>query len=62
MSTMAPHDNIQPVAAEQHANNFEDNLYQDISGRVVNPTKLTAFLKTRFGIGSYEIHVSFSCL
>lgn len=39
-----------------------DESYQDISGRNINPTKLTALLKARFGIGSYEIHASVSCL
>lgn len=35
----------------------DESSYQDISGRNINPTKLTALLKARFGIGSYEIHV-----
>ena len=31
--------------------------HQDISGRNISPAKLTALLRTKFGIGSYEIHV-----
>lgn len=32
--------------------------YQQISGRYINPAKLTAKKKEKFGTGSYEIHVS----
>ena len=34
------------------------NTCQDISSRKINPTKLNALLKTKFGVGSYEICVS----
>jgi hypothetical protein len=33
---------------------------QDISGRYINQTKLTTLLRMKFGVGAYDIHVSFS--
>ena len=33
---------------------------QDISGRNINQTKLTALLRMKFGVGAYDIHVSCS--
>lgn len=37
--------------------------FQDVSGRNINPAKLTAMLRAKFGFGAYEIHVStFSCV
>jgi hypothetical protein len=35
-----------------------EDIYQNIPGRQVDPTKLMEFLKRKFGIGAYEIHVS----
>jgi hypothetical protein len=32
--------------------------HQDVSGRNINPAKLTAMLRAKFGVGAYEIHVS----
>src|SRR5579871_2356136 len=33
---------------------------QDISGRNISQTKLTTLLRMKFGVGAYDIHVSFS--
>jgi len=33
---------------------------QDICGRNINQTKLTALLRMKFGVGAYDIHVSCS--
>ena len=30
---------------------------QDISGRYISPVKLVAMLRTKFGVGAYEIQV-----
>lgn len=59
MSTMT----TPAVAPVDVATGFENDepsdipSYQDISGRNINPAKLTALLRSKFGIGSYEIHV-----
>lgn len=36
----------------------EIDSFQDVGGRSIKPTKLVALLKTMFGNGTYEIHVS----
>jgi hypothetical protein len=36
---------------------WDDASYQDISRRNINPAKLTAMLRTKFGVGSYEVNV-----
>lgn len=33
------------------------SAFQDIVGRDINPTKLMALLRMRFGVDRYEIHV-----
>jgi len=46
-----------PVA-EQDAETSELPLKISIPGRSVNPAKLTAMLRSNFGIGAYDIMVS----
>jgi hypothetical protein len=41
-----------------HLDEEDDDLTQDISGRNINPTKLSALLRAKFGAGAYELHVS----
>lgn len=38
--------------------NLDIDSFQDIGGRSINPAKLAALLKNKFGAGKYEIHVS----
>jgi hypothetical protein len=33
---------------------------QAISGRDINPTRLMSLLRTKFGVGSYDVNVSFT--
>jgi len=35
----------------------DDEDTQDISGRNINPAKLTALLRAKFGVGAYAVHV-----
>jgi len=53
-----------PPANIEHGMDDDDELSeikleacQDISGRNISPVKLIAMLRTKFGIGSYEIQV-----
>ena len=32
--------------------------FQDVEGMNINPAKLTAMLRSKFGVGAYEVHVS----
>jgi hypothetical protein len=36
----------------------DDELTQDISGRNINPAKLSALLRAVFGAGAYKLQVS----
>jgi hypothetical protein len=46
-------------SSETHHNGFPDlDDIQSISGRNIDPTKLTMLLRVKFGAGAYDIHVS----
>ncbi|KAI1313734.1 hypothetical protein F5Y03DRAFT_106698 [Xylaria venustula] len=38
-----------------------DNAMQDISARHISSTKLMAMLRTKFGIGAYNVHMMQNC-
>lgn len=38
----------------------DDNTTQNISARHISSTKLITMLRTKFGIGAYDVHVSTS--
>ncbi|KAI0976448.1 hypothetical protein F4678DRAFT_225777 [Xylaria arbuscula] len=38
-----------------------DNTTQDISAQHVSSTKLMAMLRTKFGIGAYNVHMMQNC-
>lgn len=47
-----------PAVYDSDASNNGPESHQQISGRNINPAKLAAMLRTKFGIGAYEIQVS----
>ena len=47
--------NVEPAIDEPSDTRIES--HQDISARNISPAKLTAMLRTKFGIGAYEIQV-----
>jgi hypothetical protein len=52
---------ISPAVAEHAIDEPSDiriESHQDISARNVSPAKLTAMLRTKFGVGAYEIRVN----
>jgi hypothetical protein len=51
------------VVFQDHILALPDNqelelVTQDISGRNIDPSKLTAALRMKFGISGYDVHVS----
>jgi len=59
MSTLSNSD-ILPLKVEptnDEPSEIKLESYQDISGRNISPVKLIAMLRTKFGIGAYEIQV-----
>ena len=49
---------FEPVdEAVETAENTELKSSQELSGRTINPMKLMALLRVKFGIGCYEISV-----
>ncbi|KAI0432195.1 hypothetical protein F5Y09DRAFT_160853 [Xylaria sp. FL1042] len=38
-----------------------DNTTQDVSARHISSTKLMAMLRTKFGIGAYDVHMMQNC-
>jgi len=47
--------NVEPTNDEPSEIKLESS--QDISGRNISPVKLIAMLRTKFGVGAYEIQV-----
>ena len=45
------------TAFARHFDTDFDSSFQDVSCRNVDPTKLIALLRAKFGVGSYQIHV-----
>ena len=51
------------TAVDRASNMVDENLLeprttQNISGRYINRSKLTAMLRIKFGLGAYDIYVS----
>ena len=66
-SLMSPETNSKNVLAvsgaplanhDEDEDEDEDELTQDISGRNINPAKLSALLRAVFGAGAYKLQVS----
>jgi len=52
----AAHDS-RPLPSNDLDEDEDDEDTQDISGRNINPAKLTALLRAKFGVGAYAVHM-----